>query len=331
MSSNSPRRNVLLGLFVTLGAIIVFAALFSIGTLRESLRSRIPVTSTFEEVKGLKPGDAVWYAGVTVGTVKRVSFEDGVGQVRVELRIDEKAASHIPSDALARIGSDSLIGNTIVVLYDGHEAAGPLEAGAHLEAGTSVSPEAVLAKFQESNENLLVITSNLREITTRLMDEESSVGRLISDKDLYDSIVLSVANLQTASANAQQLTSDAATFTAELNAEGNLPHDLVTDQSIHKSLQASTQSLEEATASASALLKTLEEDVARKDTPAGVLLKSEGAGEDLEATLESLNQSSQLLEEDLEALQHNFLLRRYFKKRAKEAEKERKKAEGGQP
>ena len=59
-------------------------------------------------------------------------------------------------------------------------------------------------------------------------------------------------------------------------------------------------------------------------TPFGVLLHDRHAGQSLGETLGNLSTGSELLNEDLEAVQHNFLLRGYFKKKEK---RERKEAE----
>jgi phospholipid/cholesterol/gamma-HCH transport system substrate-binding protein len=50
----------------------------------------------------------------------------------------------------------------------------------------------------------------------------------------------------------------------------------------------------------------------------GVLLHDENAAADLQRTLKNLRVSSKELSDDLEALQHNFLLRGFFKKKEKE-------------
>jgi len=54
----------------------------------------------------------------------------------------------------------------------------------------------------------------------------------------------------------------------------------------------------------------------------GVLIQDQKAGTQLKGIIENLEGSSQKLEENMEALQHNFLLRGFFKKKAKKAKQD---------
>ena len=65
-------------------------------------------------------------------------------------------------------------------------------------------------------------------------------------------------------------------------------------------------------------LKTTSEKLNQKDNMAGVLLNDAAAASSVKGTLQNLQAASHKLDEDLEALQHNFLLRGFFKKKAKE-------------
>jgi phospholipid/cholesterol/gamma-HCH transport system substrate-binding protein len=50
---------------------------------------------------------------------------------------------------------------------------------------------------------------------------------------------------------------------------------------------------------------------------AGLLLNDPAAAASVKVTLQNLQAASRKLDEDLEALQHNFLLKGFFKKKAK--------------
>jgi phospholipid/cholesterol/gamma-HCH transport system substrate-binding protein len=59
------------------------------------------------------------------------------------------------------------------------------------------------------------------------------------------------------------------------------------------------------------------EKFGHKDNAVGVLLHDSEIADAMKTTLKNLESGSKKLDEDLEALQHNFLLRRFFKKKAK--------------
>ena len=65
------------------------------------------------------------------------------------------------------------------------------------------------------------------------------------------------------------------------------------------------------------LVSNLKEASKDPNSPVGVLLHDEQAGAQLKSAIANLESSSKKLDEDLEAIQHNFLLRRYFKNKTK--------------
>ena len=64
-------------------------------------------------------------------------------------------------------------------------------------------------------------------------------------------------------------------------------------------------------------LKTTGESLNKKDNAAGVILNDPDVAASLKTAIKNLEASSEKLNEDLEALQHNFLLKGYFRKKAK--------------
>ena len=64
-------------------------------------------------------------------------------------------------------------------------------------------------------------------------------------------------------------------------------------------------------------LKTTSDKLNQKDNVAGTLLNDPEAGTSVKIALKNIETATKKLDENLEALQHNFLLRGFFRKKAK--------------
>ncbi|MBA2322319.1 MAG: MCE family protein [Deltaproteobacteria bacterium] len=317
MSDSPNRQAVIVGVFVTLGVAVLAGGILTIGDLNDTFTSKIPVTAVFDEVSGLQKGDNVWFSGVKVGVVKEMRFLE-TAQVEVTLHIDHEATRFIHNDTLAKIGSDGLIGSKIVVLYAGTTAAPAIAPGDVLTIGEAVSTEQMMAKLQENNENILAITNDVKGMTAKIAAGEGSIGKLLADDELYTRVSGAVASAQGASENAERLTASLSVFASSLNQEGNFAYDIVHDKEIVPSLKTTATK-------ASAMVDNLSAATSNPDTALGTLMHDEAAGTDMKAVLDNLNDGTRLLAEDLEAVQHNFLLRGFFKKKEKEERKAREK------
>ena len=103
-------------------------------------------------------------------------------------------------------------------------------------------------------------------------------------------------------------------------AKGSLTNDLVSDTIIFNRLRNTVTQLQEVAQSAQAAVSKVDKatiGLNNSSTPLGVLLTDAKAAEDLKSTLNNLNMGSKKLDEDLEALQHNFLLRGFFRRKEK--------------
>lgn len=328
MTTSPNRTAVIVGLFVTASITILAGGILAVGNLNDTFATKITVSVVFDEVSGLQKGDNVWFSGLKVGTVSNLEFH-GDSQVEVELKVDQEATPHIHKDALAKVGSDGLIGNRIVVLYDGTTDAPTIKEGDVLAVGETVSTEAIMEMLQTNNTNLLAITNDIKGITSKIAAGEGTIGKLLKDDALYTNVTQAVDTLNAASVNARNLTGSLATFSAKLNREGGLPNDLVTDRTSYASLTATVDKIKHVGDRAAEMVDGLALAVADKDSSLGVVLHDEAVGAELKQTLANLNDSTVLLNEDLKAIQSNFLFRGYFKKQEKEAKKAAAEAERG--
>lgn len=107
------------GLFVLLG----FAALFFMVTQITNRELSVDgasydVTAQFENIGSLKPGAAVSMAGVTVGRVDSISFDQNVYKAVVKMRIASNF-NRIPSDSDAAIMTSGLLGGQYIGITAG--------------------------------------------------------------------------------------------------------------------------------------------------------------------------------------------------------------------
>ena len=103
------KNDVWVGLFVLIGAVsILFLALQSANLLSLNFQATYAVTATFDNVGGLKPKAAVRSAGVVVGRVEKIIFDDKTFQARVTLAMQKQYA--FPKDSSLKILTSGLLG-----------------------------------------------------------------------------------------------------------------------------------------------------------------------------------------------------------------------------
>ncbi len=109
------------GLFVLIGGIaILFLALKSANLLSLSFESVYRVTAKFDNVGGLKPRAAVKSAGVVVGRVDSITFDDKSFQALVTLTLESRFS--FPKDSSLKILTSGLLGEQYIGIEAGADA-----------------------------------------------------------------------------------------------------------------------------------------------------------------------------------------------------------------
>ncbi|MGD0709628.1 MAG: MlaD family protein [Bacteroidales bacterium] len=308
---NEPvnKRATVVGLFIIVGILFLAGGIMTIGNLHSTFSKKMTISTIFNDVNGLKSGNNIWFSGVKIGAVKKMEFH-GKSQVKVIMDIDIESKQYIRQDAKVKISTDGLIGNKILVIYGGTAQSPEISEDDTLSNETLLSTEDIMKTFQQSNLNILAITK-------KLANGEGTIGKLMNNDSIYYSISSVANSLQAASAKAQILISSLANFSEKLNKKGTLANNLVTDTVVFNSLKTSVFHLQSVADTAKVFINNLKDASANSKSPLGVLLHDEQTGTTLKATISNLDSSSKKLNIDLEALQHTFLLRGYFRKEAK--------------
>ena len=314
MNDSPNKRAILVGLFVFVGIVFLLIGILTIGNLHETFKRKVRVVALFDDVSGLQAGNNIWFSGVKIGTVSNVEFF-GKDKVKVVLKVEEKALQYIRKDAFVKLSTDGLIGNKILVIYGGTSRSAEIAEGDTLGVEKTFTSEDMINTLQENNKNVLAITNDFKVISKNLSQGNGTVGKLLNDDAIYNHLDAATISLQNASGKAQQLIASLSTFSAGLNKKGTLANQLTTDTIVFNSLKSSVLQLHQIADTASAFVSNLNTVSSNTKTPVGILLHDEESGARLKQTLKNLESGSQKLDEDLEAAQHNILLRGYFKKK----------------
>ena len=114
--------DIWVGLFVLLGAVaLMFLALKAGNMSSFSFEKTYTVSSRFDNIGGLKPRAPVKSAGVVVGRVGDISFDDQDYRALVTLQLQERYK--FPKDSSAKILTSGLLGEQYVGLEPGGDEA----------------------------------------------------------------------------------------------------------------------------------------------------------------------------------------------------------------
>ncbi|MEO8765890.1 MAG: MlaD family protein [Ginsengibacter sp.] len=324
MKATNNKRAIIVGIFIFLGIAIFIITVLTLGSQHKTFEKSIAIGAVFNDVNGLQKGNNIWFSGVKIGTIKKITLSAN-SKVEVSMNIEEHSHQFIRKDAKAKISTDGLIGNKIVVIYGGTLQVAEVETGDVLGVEKLPTTDEMMNTLAKNNDNFLEITNGLKVISKRLVDGQGTIGKLMTDETLINTLDATTLTLKRTSLNLEKLSVNVAGYTAKLHTKGSLADDLVTDTVIFSKLRSAVQQLQQVAETSKGVvdnLKTsassLNDGLNNKNTPVGMLLHDEQAATNIKITLQNLQSGTRKLDEDLEALQHNFLLRGFFRKKAKQ-------------
>lgn len=324
MSTTENKRSVIVGIFVVIGMIILIAGIFVLGGKQNHFARTVTVSTSFPDVAGLKAGNNVWFSGVKVGTVKAIRF-NGLDEVEVELIIEEKSREFVRKDAIAKLGTDGFIGNKLILIEGGSPEVPAIENGDRLQPAAAGGMDGMMETLQVNNENFVDITEELKVMMSRLNAGQGTAGALLNDSLMADQISRMIQNLNVTAENTARASVALNQLTDKLNREGTLVNELLTDTVVYANLRGAVAQLQGITQTASALVGNLNEATEKfntSDNAVGLMLNDAEMADRIRRTMENLESSTAKLDENMEALQHNFLFRGYFRRQARQADPE---------
>jgi phospholipid/cholesterol/gamma-HCH transport system substrate-binding protein len=254
------KYETVVGVFVVATLIVLMGMVLLIAQQKRLWEDREPYKAVFKNTTGLKVGSEVRLSGVTVGDVKKISF-DATGNIIVEIEVAQKYKDRIREDSKATIGSIGLLGDMSFNITSGSSSLPPIPPGGiipsiePLELSTFLEKAAPamtdvqkgLANFRkitdslvEQKDQMAQLIVNMQEMFLKINRGQGSLGKLINEPKLYD--------------NLNQTISETQKFVSSLNSQkgllGTILHDPKFNAQGHRSmndLKASLENLRQAT------------------------------------------------------------------------------------
>lgn len=194
------------GVILVALAVLALAA-YKLGQAANLFTSRYELVVFLKEANGLRQGGSVTLAGQLVGTVREIEFlpvdHDTSRNLRVVARVDENVREQIRRDSEARLRTMGLLGDKVLDISPGTPGFAVLEQGDTLRVATALDYEAVLAKAAGAVDDVVLLSRDLRTITSGLARGQGTMGQLLTNRAMYDQLTSAVARANALFANLQ--------------------------------------------------------------------------------------------------------------------------------
>lgn len=273
---NNAQMSVRVGLFFLLGVALIWITHQSLTGSKLGRDDGYDLTARFATIKELKAGDEVRLAGVTVGAVEATRLSGR--HAEVVMRISD--GIEVAADSVATIAMSGLLGSNYVSLTLGSPNSRAIapesmlrsedtpglntvisqvgEIGRKVEQaltqfagalGTDGSSDGLMGKLNavidDNAAKIDAITTNLEVVTTRLRDGEGTLGKLLTEEQGYNDLVLAIAEIRSAAESANAFMTEAESMVVHLKrGEGTLGT-LMYDETAAANLRLTMSNLQE--------------------------------------------------------------------------------------
>jgi phospholipid/cholesterol/gamma-HCH transport system substrate-binding protein len=320
--SNSYKAKV--GLFVVIGTVLLIGILYSVGKRQNIFSRNTELYVVFSNVNGLQTGNNVRYSGINAGTVGKIEMIDE-GTITIQMMVEDKISGFIKKDAIAIIGSDGLVGSMVVNIIPGNnQNERPVISGDTIQSYSKIGTDDMLSTLNTTNENAALLTSDLLEISQKILEGKGTLGTLLSDTLLAQDIRQTLIGLKKASKGTSVLVTRVNEIIKKVNYDESAAAVLLSDTIAANQIKTVFDNLEKSSKDINGITENLEEYLNELKSGKGSLnyiTQDELLVNNIDSTMINIKEAAEKLNENMDALRQNFLFRRYFKKMEREEKK----------
>lgn len=311
-------RNIRLGLFVGIATVLLIVALYIVGDKQNLFGSSFRISANFHDVNGLMKGNNVRFAGIDIGTVESIEIRND-SSINVVMVIEKKIQEHIKKNAIASIGTDGLMGNKLVNINTSKEPSTPVSEGYVLQSLNPLEMDEMIRTLNVTNENIKVISGNLRSITDKI-NNKNSLWNILMDTVVAENVKSSIVNLKLMSNHGIMITGNLKSLIDDVkNGKGSIGA-LITDTTFSSKITQTVVKLDrvsDTVAIISGDLSKVVNNLKNGKGSIGVLLNDTSLVHNLNQSVQNIKSGAGKFDENMEALKYSWPFKKYFKKQAK--------------
>lgn len=319
-------QKIKLGLFVIIGLIIFILTTYFIGDKQKMFGKTNHLETVFNNVNGLQIGNNVRYSGVNVGTVRAIEMINDTN-IKVDMIIDKSIFKHIKKDAVATIGSDGLVGSMIINIIPGKGLKSAVEPGDVIHSLDRIRTDDILNTLSKTNQNASILTENLLKITGDINQGKGTIGLLINDIEMAKDLKETLHYLKISGKETSKSVTNLNKLITSLNNNDNIIG-VLKDTAVANKIKNIISNLDQSSTEIDKVVVNLNKTILNiKDGKGAInyLSNDPNLVRNIDSTMVNINGASKRLNENMEALKHNFLFRGYFRKQEKEKQKKQEK------
>ncbi len=228
-------QHIRLGLLVLVSTLLLIAGLYYVGQQRNIFSKTITLHANFENVEGLMEGNNVRYNGYDIGMVLDVLPRND-SLIDVVFSVKESMLHCISVNARAKLVTDGLLGNMLVEIERGYPFERPIRDGDILSVRKQPDMDEAMRTLSETNNNLLLISSDLKSISERF-SQDNSLWQLLADTALSPQVRSTMIHIDKVAGHAASISGNLNVLVDNIRLGKGSLGAFITDSSLYASLR----------------------------------------------------------------------------------------------
>lgn len=329
MARQQTISNLKLGAFVLAGFAFLVLLLFMLGKNQNLFGNTYELKASFDNVQGLLAGNNVRYAGIQVGTVKKIKIINDT-LIDITMNIEKRMLPVIRKNAMVSVGTEGLVGNKVVNIVPGRNPSPLATEGDVLVSRKVFDTDEIMNTLSKTNNDISVIAAELR-ITVERINQSKGLWTMIDDQTIPQDIRHSIENIRQGTVKSLSIVNDLSTIVKDLKEGKGSAGALLKDTLYVRNLNEAILKIRSAGVQADSIARSinnavaeLQQEIKTAKGPFNALLTDTSLTKKLDTSLDNIMKGTDGFNQNMEALKHNILLRGYFRKQEKQKPKEKR-------